>query len=1127
MHNPIPFVGRKEELNELKNHFNDSLDSHSSLVLVRGETGVGKTRLLEEFVGSIEPKVWILTGKALQNDVRPFSPFLQIIERYLEKIEYQPQWLVKCIEPESFPCFANFLPKLKSNYPIEISMSGLQFEDKRVFFNAMERFLSALVMYRPLVLLIDDIVWMDTDAQELFKYIVMRMSDKAILFICSARLWQKDTHFQSMIDELAEHRNIRIFDLTNLTESDVETLVMKQFGTTISSQFVNWLFHITKGNPLFISEVLNILLNRNIILYQPEEKKWNIRDDYNDCPLSPTIESIVKMRLRGLDENEHAILQIGSVFSEEFSLDMLSQLHKEISREQLFRTLNRLKAQKLLEEDDNKWKIAHPLIKELLYKEIDGSKRRKIHRRVSSLLNKNPETYLEEIFYHLTVNLTPNEETPELCRILLEIGKAILKRYNEQLGWRCFTCAKKIADKFPEELKTENLKIEAELTRLRWTLDKNAPSIQEMEKLIERLKSSGLREESAMLYRILFYHSMNALETDSAERYLKNGLSLSLKSEENYWLLRAENSILKKIKGKVKEAEDEALRLIKEIDSNLAPRALWRGVYNLGTIAFSRGELRAAHEYMLKALKIAEQYNIIHWRTTSYANLGQIEMKLGQLDSALDRLREVVKDAELSQWARQMAGSWAVFGICLSAKGEFENAIKYFDDSITKSRKIEYKRALLLAQLGKIETLLEMDRVDEAKAELDSVSTRELGEDWLCDIHLLKSRIWLEKEDLERAEREIECSLNLAEKLNVQIKIAEIITQKAIILLRQSKESEAVELFEKAQQIVLQKEARSDLSSILTRFGLEMGGDKGDRIVAQGLEILFTIGAVPRVEHLLEKIEIQGFKQARAFAIQKLDEIAPKQERLEIMTFGGLSVKRPGEFEPITPTEWQSKKARELLSLILLHSERKGATREILASFLWPELDTQKSQNNLRVTLARLNQTLRYDYIKQESQSLLLDKTKVSVDFWQFEELFKEWNYLKQQAKSHRAERKAQEAIALYRGDFLPELYGMSIEEKQSELKEKMKQLLYWLAHRSCERLEWTEAISFARRLIALDSSNESAHRIIIKGLWQQGNRTGAIRQFERLRDSLKKEFSISPNQETLELYNKIIDARK
>jgi two-component SAPR family response regulator len=1117
-----PFVGRKKELNELRNHFNDSLDSNGLLVLVRGETGVGKTRLLEEFIGSIEPRVWILTGKALQNDVRPFSPFLQIIEKHLEKIEYQPQWLVKCIEPETFPYFANFLPKLKNNYPIEISMSGLQFEDKSVFFNAVERFLSNLVMYKPLVLFIDDVNWMDADAQELFKYIVMRMSDKAILFLCSARLWQKDTDFQSMIDELAERRNIRILDLANLTESDVEMLVTKQFGITFSSQFVNWLFNITKGNPLFISEMLNIFLRRNIIFYEPTEKKWNIRDDYTDFPLSPTIESIVKMRLRDLNENERSILQIGSVFGEEFSLEMLSQLHSEFPREQILSTLNRLNVQKLLEEDDNKWKITHPLIKELLYKEIDKSKRREIHRKVSHFLKRNPEIHLEEIIHHLTVDLTPTEETPELCRDLLKIGKDILQRYNEQKGWHCFTLAKKIADKYPETLRIEGLKIEAEILRLRWILGKDSPSKEETERLIQRLITNDIKEEAVMIYRMLLYRAIDELDLNAADQYLNRGLSLANRETEDYWVLRVEQCTLQGRRGEFQVAGDDLNTLIKEIDPKIAPAALWKAFHNLGNIALSTGDYKRAHEFHCKALKIAEEHRLYPARTTSIVNCGYIEMKLGQLESALAKMHEALKDAEIRQRVQKIAAYEVQLGRCLLTKGEFETALNYFDDASKKASAIGFKRAIAAAHLGKAEVFLETDRFDKALAELDVMPQKGLNEEWLCDAHFIKSKIWLQKNDVVRSEQELVHSLNLAEKLSLKIEIANAQAQRCLIFLHLNKKSEAVCLLEKAKRTLKEKGALSDLGVHLVHFGLASADKIGEDLLIEGLAILFDIGAHQRAKTLLTKVEKGGFKKALAYVHGRLDETVPRDTRLKINTFGGLLIQRPGDMCPIAPNEWQSKKARELLALIALFSERRGATREILASHLWPELDTQKSQNNLRVTLARLNQTLRYDCIQQESHSLFFDKTKVFVDFWQFEELFNEWHYLKQQTKSHRAERKAQKAIALYRGDFLPELYGMSVEEKQRELKEKMKQLLCWLADRSCERLEWQEAISFARRLVTLDSSNESAHRIIIKSLWQQGDRTGAMRQFERLRDSLEKEFNILPSQETLELHKKI-----
>ncbi len=68
---------------------------------------------------------------------------------------------------------------------------------------------------------------------------------------------------------------------------------------------------------------------------------------------------------------------------------------------------------------------------------------------------------------------------------------------------------------------------------------------------------------------------------------------------------------------------------------------------------------------------------------------------------------------------------------------------------------------------------------------------------------------------------------------------------------------------------------------------------------------------------------------------------------------------------------------------------------------------------------------------------LVLDEKRTHVDCWTFEELYRDWQSLKQQGKVHTAEEKAQAAIALYKGDFLPEFYNRLVEEKRHEYKEK------------------------------------------------------------------------------------------
>ncbi len=176
----------------------------------------------------------------------------------------------------------------------------------------------------------------------------------------------------------------------------------------------------------------------------------------------------------------------------------------------------------------------------------------------------------------------------------------------------------------------------------------------------------------------------------------------------------------------------------------------------------------------------------------------------------------------------------------------------------------------------------------------------------------------------------------------------------------------------------------------------------------------------------------------------------------------------------------------------------------------------------MRVALAHLNKVLGNNAILQEGPFITLNKELIQIDLWTFDSLVKEWQYLKQRGKFHPAEDRARRAVSLYKGYFLPEFYSLPVVDKQDELENRMRELLFWLANRCMERVEWREAALFAQRLLILDACNEQACRIIMQGLHNQGDRTGAIRQFERLSKCLKSEFNTTPGPETIKLYKKM-----
>jgi two-component SAPR family response regulator/Flp pilus assembly protein TadD len=1032
--------------------------------------------------------------------------------------------LAKFIDPETFPFIAHISPKLKKNYPLEIPVPEAFHADKDRLFAAIAGFLLNLSRTKPLLLLLDDIQWMDADSVALIQYLASKTEDESVLIVGASRPWAEGSPVQQMVDGMLQRRKVHLVDLDNITRSDTSSLIRTRFDGSVPAPFGAWLYSITRGNPLFISEVLNVLLRRNILTFKQAGGGWMVKDDYTNFPLSPTIESIITLRLRNLTSPARSLLEIASVLAGEFEIAMLRAMEPGLAKERFLKSIHQLEGEKLLEEmSDGRMRFAHPLIQEVVYREIERGKRRSLHRKAGALLEKQFGDADERIAYHVTVDLKDEEKTPELARLLLRAANRLIRACSDELAYRYFALAKDIAKRYPQQLEKEAMACEAGLFRLRWVLGKDPPPEEHMETLVEELRQAGLKRDAVTLYRILFYRAMTELKVDKAEGYLNSALSIAKSDEEDYWVLRVEDCLLKRRQGKFKEAEKEANRLIESIDPQIAPGALWKVLHNLGAIAHARGDLKEARDLMQKALKVAHEWNLQFYFIDTSVNLGLIEMDQGLLDSALEKLTKAVEEAECSQRPQKLAAALIILGRCCAMRGDYKAALTHFARALERAQEIEFRRAIAAALIAQAEALLDMDNEKDAHDCLEQVPGADLPKGMLCGFLLLKSRILMRRGMPDEAERINEESLNVATQLDLNIHRGCSLAQRAVIAARNGDNKRAIETFNEARNILLQWNGRAYLGPILIRCGLAIQGKKGEEIVQEGLRLLGEMNAAKRIESVIPKIKEHGFENAYRYILDRGKRVFSPGDTMRVYTFGGLSVKRRGEASTIAQGEWQSRKAKELFGLILVLGPSGRSTREILASHLWPEADMRSSQANFRVTLARLNNTLASDSIRGEAEFVHLDHSDLWIDFFEFEKLYEQWGILRDQAKLHAAEKMAREGVALYVGDFLPEFYSTPIDHKQMELKEKAKRLLHWLTQRSRERLDWHEAISLSRRLVTLDPiGSEAGHRTIMEGLWQLGDRVGAIRQFERLKRTLKDELEIDPSPETIDLYEKI-----
>lgn len=218
-----------------------------------------------------------------------------------------------------------------------------------------------------------------------------------------------------------------------------------------------------------------------------------------------------------------------------------------------------------------------------------------------------------------------------------------------------------------------------------------------------------------------------------------------------------------------------------------------------------------------------------------------------------------------------------------------------------------------------------------------------------------------------------------------------------------------------------------------------------------------------------------------------------------IHLLGGFRVEIDGI--PVAAEAWRHRRGAELLKLLAL-ADGNRLHREQVMDALWPDLAPDAAAANLRKAIHFARRALGSEGAVAVDAGMvaLWPAADVSVDAAAFEK-----------AAHEAADREAASAAAiLYGGELLP-------EDRYADWTESARERL---RHRFRETLR---AAGLWERVLEFDPADEEAHRELIRGYQQSGNRHAAIRQFERLRDALRSDLGVGPDQESVALYEKVL----
>lgn len=448
------FVNRVHELDILQRSLEEMLGGQGRAVLISGDPGIGKSRIIEELVRYAEQRgVRSAWGRCYEGEGAPaYWPWRHIVRHELDG---DASALREDLGPDA-ATIAQIVPEIRTLVPGLAELPALDPAQARFrLFDSVTAFLKRRAARQPLLLVLDDLHWADDSSLRLLDFLAAEIDTTPILIAGTYRQVEVEergplAQTLARLSRLAGGERLR---LAGLDEPSVAAFSALALGRPASPDLVTVVSRKSEGNPLFIRELVRLVRDEER-WREPQAGAWL------DESLPPQVQDVINLRLVRLAPACLELLTIAAVVGREFDLLLVARVAARPVAQALEQLDEAMRAG-IIEEAPRapgRLRFTHVLIPETLYAGLTAARRAALHARVGAALEElhaaDPAPPLVDLAHHFAQAAAAGEAERAIT-YLIRAGQQAMAQVAYAEAADRFKQAVDLLDRFLSERRTE------------------------------------------------------------------------------------------------------------------------------------------------------------------------------------------------------------------------------------------------------------------------------------------------------------------------------------------------------------------------------------------------------------------------------------------------------------------------------------------------------------------------------------------------------------------------------------------------------------------------------------------------------------------------------------------------